>query len=163
MCKSVVLVLLVPIFVVACSSKKKVMLDTMDGTQGGVIDKPIGFDSMGSDGGEIKGLATVHFAYDRYSLTPEAKEILNENVKFIKEKKNLSFQLEGHCDSRGSTEYNLTLGEKRANTIKSYLIGLGVMKSRLSVLSYGEEKPVRTGDTEADHAANRRVNFVPIE
>ena len=161
MWKNIILILSVPAFLMACSSKEKSMLDTMEGDTG-VVDKPLGFDPMGSDSGNINGLATVHFGYDRSNLSPEARDVLTQNAKFIKDK-NISFQLEGHCDSRGSTEYNLTLGERRGNEAKSYLVGLGVAESRLSVLSYGEEKPMSSGDSESDHAMNRRVNFVPMQ
>lgn len=162
MWKDILLVLSILGLLTACTLKEKSMLDTMEGNTG-VVDKPLGFDPMGSDSGNIKGLATVHFGYDRSDLSPEARDILVQNAKFMNENKNISFQLEGHCDSRGSTEYNLTLGERRGNEVKSHLVGLGVAESRLSVLSYGEEKPISTGDSESDHARNRRVNFVPMQ
>ncbi len=162
MWKNIILILSVSGLLTACASKEKSMLDAMEGDTG-VVDKPLGFDPMGSDSGNIRGLRTVHFAYDRSDLSPETRDILAQNAKFIKENKNINFQLEGHCDSRGSTEYNLTLGERRGNEAKSYLVGLGVKESRLSVLSYGEEKLIRNGYSEADHAMNRRVNFVPIQ
>ena len=162
MWKNNLLTLSVLVLLMGCSSKEKSMLDTMDGNTD-VVDKPLEFDVMGSDSGNIKGLETVHFDYDRSSLSPKAKEILAKNAKFINEKKGLNFQLEGHCDSRGSTEYNLSLGERRGNEVKSHLVGLGVPEARLSVLSYGEEKPISSGNSEADHAKNRRVNFVPIQ
>ena len=160
--KNVILIFFVSGLLTACASREKSMLDTMEGDTG-VVDKPLGFDPMGSDSGNIKGLKTVHFAYDRSDLSPEARDILAQNAKFIKDNKNTNFQLEGHCDSRGSTEYNLTLGERRGNEVKSYLVGLGVTESRMSVLSYGEEKPISSGSSESDHAMNRRVNFVPLQ
>ncbi len=162
MWKNIILTLSVPGLLMACSSKEKSMLDTMEGDTG-VVDKPLGFDPMGSDSGNIKGLSTVYFGYDRSELSPEARDILARNAEFIKSNKNISFQLEGHCDSRGSTEYNLSLGERRGNEAKSYLTGFGVEESRLSVLSYGEEKPMSSGDSESDHTMNRRVNFVPMQ
>lgn len=150
--------------VAACSSKEKdeSVVDAME-VDGGVTEKPLGFDPMGSDSGNIPGLATVHFEYDRFSLSPEARNILSQNAEFMRENENVSLQIEGHCDSRGSIEYNLTLGERRANAVKSYLVSLGIPDSRLSVLSYGEEKPMNAGDTESAHAANRRANFVPVQ
>ncbi len=164
MWKNIILALTALAFVAACSSKKKDddVIDTME-VDGGITEQPIGFDPMGSDSGNIQGLATVHFEYDRFSLSPEARNILSQNADFMRSNGNVNLQIEGHCDSRGSIEYNLTLGERRANSVKSYLVSLGIPESRLSVLSYGEEKPLNAGDNEEAHAANRRANFVPIQ
>ena len=159
----IILALTALTFVAACSSKKKDdVIDTME-VDGGVTEKPLGFDPMGSDSGNIPGLSTIHFEYDQFSLSPEARNILAQNAEFLRSNTAVSLQVEGHCDSRGSIEYNLTLGERRANAVKSYLVSLGIPESRLSVLSYGEEKPMNSGDTEVAHAANRRANFVPVQ
>lgn len=163
MWKKIIFALTALTFVAACSSKKKDdVVDTME-VDGGITEKPLGFDPMGSDSGNIPGLATVHFEYDKFSLSPEARNILAQNAEFMRGNQNVSLQVEGHCDARGSIEYNLTLGERRANAVKSYLVSLGIPESRLSVLSYGEEKPMNAGDTEVAHAANRRANFVPVQ
>ncbi len=164
MLKKIILSLSVLVFIAACSSKKKddSVIDAME-VDGGITEKPLGFDPMGSDSGNIPGLATVHFEYDRFTLSPEARNILAQNADFMRKNENISLQIEGHCDSRGSIEYNLTLGERRANSVKSYLASLGIPETRLSILSYGEEKPVNAGDNESAHAANRRANFVPIQ
>jgi len=74
----------------------------------------------------------------------------------------MNIQIEGHCDSRGSIEYNLALGERRAKSVKAYLVSLGIEANRLNIISFGEEKPLADGDTESAHAQNRRANFVPI-
>ena len=164
MWSKIILALTALTFVAACSSKKKddsVIETTPVG--GEITDRPLGFDPMGSDSGNIPGLATVHFEYDKFSLSPEARNILAQNAEFLRNNGAVSLQVEGHCDSRGSIEYNLTLGERRANAVKSYLVSLGIPESRLSVLSYGEEKPMNAGDTESAHAANRRANFVPVQ
>lgn len=87
---------------------------------------------------------------------------MRENAKWLKANSNANLQLEGHCDVRGSIEYNLALGERRAKAAKSYLVGLGVDASRLSVISYGKERLLDEGDSESAHSRNRRVNFVPI-
>lgn len=163
MWKNLILALTALAFVAACSSKdKEEVVDTME-VDGGITSKPIGFDPMGSDSGNIPGLATVHFEYDQFSLSPEARNILSQNAEFMRSNSVVNLQIEGHCDARGSIEYNLTLGERRANAVKSYLVSLGIPDSRLSVLSYGEEKPMNAGDTESAHAANRRANFVPVQ
>ena len=163
MWKNLIFALTALAFVAACSSKKKEdVVDTME-VDGGIQSKPIGFDPMGSDSGNIPGLATVHFEYDKFALSPEARNILSQNAEFMRSNSAVNLQIEGHCDSRGSIEYNLTLGERRANAVKSYLVSLGIPDSRLSVLSYGEEKPMNAGDNESAHAANRRANFVPVQ
>jgi peptidoglycan-associated lipoprotein len=155
------------VFVVACSSKKKA---DDAGTAGDgmnsaadIAEKPIIFDPLGSDSGNISGLRTVNFAYDSQNLDAEAKQVLGSNAEWMKSNPNAKMQIEGHCDSRGSNEYNLTLGERRANTVKTYLQGQGVDAARLSVISYGEEKPLATGENDADYAKNRRANFVPVQ
>lgn len=159
----IILALTVLSFAAACSSKKKDdVIDTME-VDGGVTEKPLGFDPMGSDSGNIPGLATIHFEYDNFSLSPEARNILSQNAEFLRSNTAINLQIEGHCDARGSIEYNLTLGERRANSVKSYLVSLGIPESRLSILSYGEEKPMNSGDSESAHAANRRANFVPVQ
>ena len=163
MWKNLILALTALALVSACSSSEKEdVVDTME-VDGGVQSQPIGFDPMGSDSGNIPGLATVHFEYDRFTLSPEARNILAQNADFMRTNGAVNLQIEGHCDARGSIEYNLTLGERRANAVKSYLVSLGIPDSRLSVLSYGEEKPMSVGESESAHAANRRANFVPIQ
>lgn len=163
MWKKIILSFTALVFVAACSSKKKDD-SVIDATEvDGISEKPLGFDPMGSDSGNIPGLATVHFEYDRFTLSPEARNILSQNADFMRKNNAVNLQIEGHCDSRGSIEYNLTLGERRANAVKAYLASLGIPEARMSILSYGEEKPVNSGDNEAAHAANRRANFVPIQ
>lgn len=154
---------------ISCGSKEKEGEGSGDGT--GVETSDLGapgaqtsinLDPVGSDGGAIAGLSTVRFSYDHYNLTPEARAILAKNAEWIKSNTNYNLQIEGHCDSRGSNEYNMTLGERRANTVKSYLESLGIEGGRLSIVSYGEEKPIQTGESDASYAANRRANFVPV-
>lgn len=170
MIKNIIAMLLSIVFVVACSSSKKPTDESANLNDGSaqnngadITTKPIAFDPLGSDSGTIAGLSTVHFGYDSPSLTEETKNMLKQNAEWMKSHPNAKLQIEGHCDSRGSNEYNLTLGERRANTVKSFMQGLGVDAARMSVISYGEEKPIAMGDTEADYAKNRRANFVPAE
>ena len=105
-------------------------------------------------------LKDIHFAFDRYDLSDEARRILTENAKIALAHPNLIIQIEGHCDERGSNEYNLALGERRSVSVKLYLIRLGVKGNRLSTISYGEEMPVYPGHTEEAWAKNRRCHFV---
>lgn len=128
-----------------------------------LADKDIGMDAQGSDSGNISGLETIYFDYDKAALTGAAKATLKENAAWMKANPNLTLQIEGHTDSRGSTEYNLSLGERRAKSVRTYLEGLGVESRRLTVLSYGEEKPLAQGDTETAYSKNRRANFVPLQ
>ncbi|MBX7231708.1 MAG: peptidoglycan-associated lipoprotein Pal [Bdellovibrionales bacterium] len=151
----------------ACSSKKKAE-DTAGTGAGegnpdaGIASKEMTYDSAGSDSGSIAGLSSINFEYDKSSLSPESRKKLADNAGWIKENKNVSVQVEGHCDSRGTVEYNLALGERRAQAVKKYLVSLGIDGKRLSVISYGKEKPLASGDAEADYAKNRRANFVPL-
>ena len=128
-----------------------------------VIDPGLSLTVSGSDTGKLEGLYTVNFEYDKARLTDESRALLASNVDWIKSNPSKIIQLEGHCDERGSTEYNLALGDRRARSVKEYLASLGVDASKLIVISYGKEKPISTGDSESDHFKNRRVNFLPIE
>lgn len=134
-----------------------------ENAQPAIADKDITTDPQGSDSGKIDGLSTVFFDYDKASLTSDAKSKLSANANWIKSHANYTIQIEGHTDSRGSVEYNLALGERRAKSVKSYLEGLGVDSKRMTIISYGEEKPLVPGDNEAAWAKNRRANFVPLQ
>lgn len=113
-----------------------------------------------SDSNQAMGLQTVHFAYDSFALDSEAKNKLRENARILKENSNMTVQLEGHTDERGSIQYNIALGEKRASAVKRYLVDMGISADRLSTISYGEEQPLVRGNNEQAYAKNRRVNFV---
>lgn len=104
-------------------------------------------------------LGDVFFDYDKYDLRSDARQLLQDNARYLKENSGFSVLLEGHCDERGTNEYNLALGERRADAVRSYLIDLGVDGSRLSTISYGEEKPFALGHTENAWSQNRRVHF----
>jgi len=157
------------LLVAACASKKP-STDAGaggNGTEAGKMDanvatQDLGYDSTGSDSGKINGLHTVHFELDSSTLTGETKKELSENADWIKANPKVTVQIEGHCDSRGSVEYNLALGERRAKAVKNYLVSLGLDSKRMTIISYGEEKPIATGDTEEAYAKNRRANFVPL-
>lgn len=168
--KSSLLTVVTAIFVVGamgCSSAKKKDGESGDLT-GGAGGSPMldstamNFDAQGSDSGKISGLETINFEYDRSALTSDGKRKAQMAADWLKGNPNANLQIEGHCDSRGSIEYNLSLGERRANAVVSYMTGLGVTSGRLSMISYGKEKPLSPGDSEADHRKNRRANFVPL-
>ena len=108
------------------------------------------------------GSDTVHFATDAYDIDAEARGILSAQAKWLTAHPNVTATIEGHCDERGTREYNLALGERRANAAKNFLVSAGVPASRLSVLSYGKERPVAEGSDEGAWAQNRRaVTVVP--
>lgn len=102
---------------------------------------------------------TVYFGFDEYTLNPEAQQVLQGLAEHLKKAGNTVVQVEGHCDERGSIEYNLALGERRAQSVKNYLSQVGVDAARLSTISYGEEKPAAEGHSEAAWAKNRRAEF----
>ena len=107
-------------------------------------------------------LKDIGFNFDSAALSEDARSMLRTNADWLKGNATARVQIEGHCDSRGSIEYNLSLGERRAQAVRSYMTSLGVGANRLSIISYGKEKPLANGDSESDHARNRRANFVPI-
>jgi peptidoglycan-associated lipoprotein len=103
----------------------------------------------------------VFFAYDKADLSADARRTLERQAAWLRQWTNQRLTVEGHCDERGTREYNLALGERRANAVKDYLAALGVPASRLSTISYGKERPVVLGSNEAAWAQNRRGVSVP--
>ncbi|HDM79331.1 MAG TPA: peptidoglycan-associated lipoprotein Pal [Deltaproteobacteria bacterium] len=102
----------------------------------------------------------IHFAFDSYVLSPEAQKILDKKVAWLRKHPDIKIIIEGHCDERGSNEYNLALGERRANSAKEYLVNAGIDPDRIHTISYGEERPLALGSDEASWAINRRAHFV---
>jgi peptidoglycan-associated lipoprotein len=102
---------------------------------------------------------TVYFAFDDYTLNMDAQQRLTGLADHLKASQGTVIQIEGHCDERGSTEYNLALGERRAQSVKNYLTQLGIDGARLSTISYGEEKPAADGHDEGAWSKNRRAEF----
>jgi peptidoglycan-associated lipoprotein len=105
-------------------------------------------------------LRDVYFDYDSANLSAEAQSILDADGKVLMDNASVSVQIEGHCDERGTVEYNLSLGDRRAQSARDYLVRYGVPASRLSTVSYGEERPFATGSDESAWAQNRRAHFV---
>ena len=98
----------------------------------------------------------VFFGYDSSDLDSDALELLQDQVAWLKQNRDVSVTIEGHCDERGTREYNLALGEKRAQAVKNYLIGLGINPDRVSTISYGKERPAVVGSNDGAWAQNRR-------
>lgn len=105
------------------------------------------------------GLRTVYFDYDKSFIRSDSAAILQGNAAYLKQNANVSVIIEGHCDNRGSNEYNLALGQRRAQSSKDYLVNLGVSSSRMRTVSYGEEKPVCYQNAEECWQKNRRADF----
>ncbi len=102
----------------------------------------------------------VYFEYDSYEITPQYESVIQSDARFLQQHPSITFLIEGHCDERGSIEYNLTLGEYRANAAKNALVQQGVSAARIRTISYGKEKPVCTESTESCWQQNRRAHFV---
>jgi peptidoglycan-associated lipoprotein len=105
-------------------------------------------------------LENIYFEFDKYDLTAGSKMTLSENAGVMMEHSGFSILIEGHCDERGTEEYNLALGDKRALAARDYMVEFGIAKDRISVISYGEEKPVDPRHNEEAWAKNRRARFV---
>jgi peptidoglycan-associated lipoprotein len=170
--------LTVVLFVLSCllfasCSKRVVQEEEEEGTVGTEEDKGLKGEGVTEEGLDdarrrleelrkkegIK-LSNVYFSFDDFSLSEEAKNTLVENAAWLMNHPENKVAIGGHCDERGTGEYNLALGERRSNSAKRYLINLGVNASQISTISYGEEKPADPGNTEEAWAKNRRGESV---
>jgi len=104
-------------------------------------------------------LEDIFFEYDKSTLTPAAQETLTQKARWLKANTNVSVVIEGHCDERGTNEYNLALGDRRAAGTQAFLIDLGISPKRLVTISYGEERPIISGNSEKSWAKNRRAHL----
>jgi peptidoglycan-associated lipoprotein len=109
---------------------------------------------------ETAKLGDVFYDYDKFNLSTAAREILTEDARILKQQPQIRVTIEGHCDERGTNEYNLALGQRRADAAKSFLVSLGIDAGRVTTITYGEERPFDPGHTEAAWAKNRRAHFV---
>lgn len=109
---------------------------------------------------EEANLQMIHFEFDKYRLTEEAKAVLDENARSLRANSGMKIRIEGHCDERGTVEYNLALGEKRAQAAKNYLVSLGIAENRITIISYGKERPLDPSSNEDAWAKNRRDEFI---
>jgi peptidoglycan-associated lipoprotein len=108
----------------------------------------------------VAALKEVYFDFDKYDIRPEDAKTLDTNATWLKSNGDNLVLIEGHCDERGTNEYNLALGERRAKATMNYLVSQGIQANRITIISYGEERPVCTEKTEACWAKNRRANFL---
>ena len=112
---------------------------------------------------QMMGRDTIHFALDKYNVDPSETAALQSQAQWLMRYPGKKATIEGHCDERGTREYNLALGERRATAAKNYLVSLGVDPSRLTTISYGKERPIDTASTEEAYARNRRAVTVAID
>ncbi len=105
-------------------------------------------------------LKDVNFDFDKFDVRDDAREILAQNADWLRKNPTIKFRTEGHCDERGTAQYNLALGERRASAVRDYLVSLGVETNRVETVSYGKEKPLVPGHDEDSWAKNRRAHFV---
>ena len=153
MLKKLLSVLFVCVLVTACETPAGSDNGAAGNGNGGV-----GSELAGVGGGELApGVSdTVYFGYDSSSLTSEAQAVLSAQANYLKDNSSVSIIVEGHCDERGTREYNIALGERRANAVAQFLRSAGVDSSRITTISYGKERPVASGSDEASWSLNRR-------
>ena len=152
------------LFVAACATKPKDAADSSgsgssgsDDSVGSITETPGTGIVAGSQEDLIVNVGDrVFFGYDSSDLDTDALELLQDQVAWLKQNSDVSVTIEGHCDERGTREYNLALGEKRAQAVKNYLIGLGISPDRVSTISYGKERPAVVGSNDGAWAQNRR-------
>lgn len=158
-----ILALCVAVAIVGCSKKDVVSDEPTFSTDDAALGEADNFGA--GDAGSALGagqMQTVYFGYDSYTLTSAAREALKMNAQWLQDNQAVTIQIEGHCDERGTTEYNIALGERRANAVVNYLSRMGVDTSRMSTISYGEERPLDLGHSEDAWAKNRRAEFVVL-
>src|SRR5882757_11272488 len=155
------------LMVAGCSSKKTQGVGDLNGNEAGMGENGLNGSkssleqmqqgSLGS--GQNGPLTDIHFGYNEYTIEPQDGSILKGNASWLQNHGSTRVQVEGHCDDRGSEEYNIALGAKRAQAAKDYLVTLGIAGSRISTISYGKELPVCTEHDESCWAQNRRDHF----
>src|SRR4029453_2598856 len=166
----VVVVACVALIAVGCSSKKKGSeLGAQGGAGAGLSDETLGgaggslaLAQQGRLGsGDTGPMRDIFFDYDSFELDETARQTLQESAAWLKNHPNARVEVEGHCDDRGTVEYNLALGAKRAAAAKNYLVALGIGRDRMTTISYGEELPVCHEETEECWSRNRRAHLLP--
>ena len=143
----------------------KLSEENLKGPTGGELEKSLVVKKESGIEGEVfesKLLKDIHFDFDKYDIPRTDEAILKENAVFLKKNPKMKIQIEGHCDERGTVEYNLALGERRANNTKKYLVSLGIPSDRISAISYGKERPFEKGHSEEAWAKNRRAHIIVL-
>ena len=133
--------------------------DTYDASGGQAGGRP-GGQAVAGAGGAVSADRVVYFDFDSVEIRPESKPVIESNARSLASNRRIITQLEGHTDERGSREYNIALGERRANAVRQTMIVMGVSPQQVRVVSYGEERPAAGGQDEQSYALNRRVEIV---
>lgn len=164
--KTTLVVAAMALAIAGCAKKRPAVLPPAPVDQNAGVDPNAGQTNPG-DGTIVPGSDadfkrsvtsnTVHFGLDQYDIDPEARAILDSQAAWLQRYPNVRITIEGHCDERGTREYNLALGDRRANAAKNYLAARGVTADRMTVISYGKERPIALGSDEASYAQNRRA------
>lgn len=175
--RNLVLIALIPLTLAACSSNKKdlgdsdgMMIGQPEDLNGAPVEGVDGYGTASLDGvdssavpGSQADLAVqagsdiVFFDTDRHDLTPQARSVLEGQARWLNNYPNLNVTIEGHADERGTREYNLALGDRRASSVKNYLIAMGIDPRRVNTISYGKEQPMVVGADGTSWAQNRRA------
>jgi len=156
---------LVLVIALSSCSKKQVVSDeplmNPNDTSGSAMGEgAVGSGNAGDAGMASSELQTVYFAFDSYALSGDTRAQLKNNLSWLKANSTAKVQIEGHCDEKGTVEYNMALGDRRANAVKSFLVKSGIEKSRIDTISYGKERPADSGHDESAWSKNRRAVFV---
>lgn len=169
--RSAALILGVALIAVAgCAKKRPEVLppapgETAPPTAGGETGGQVGTGAVPGSAEDFRRSVrsdTVNFALDSFDIDPEARAILDTQSQWLAQYPNVRVTIEGHCDERGTREYNLALGDRRANSAKNYLVARGVDAGRITTISYGKERPLALGSDEGAYAQNRRAVTVVI-
>ena len=156
-----VLTLSLSFLVVSCSSTSEKKEDSSSDTMVTDNTDASSLELNGSSDESTAGpLKTIYFDYNSSSLSFAGREALEANAEFLKENESVAVQVEGHADERGGVQYNIALGEKRAQAVKDYLTALGVSSERITTVSYGKDRPLAFGHDDEAWSKNRRANFV---
>lgn len=147
--------ILMALTLVACK-KKPDAPDMMGGAVGSSEEKPAREAAVRE---MVANFERVYFDFDSDALGGESKDALKANADIMKEHTTIELEIQGHADERGTTDYNIALGQRRAKAVQDYLVGMGVPTSRVRTVSYGEERPAATGSSETAWSKNRRAEF----
>lgn len=162
--KKLVALMFVGVLVFAVGCKKQDTSGTSSGAGKGTetidfADEP----EIRSGTEENANLKTINFAFDKSEITSEAAQILQANADYVLKNSKMKIAVEGHCDDRGTIEYNLSLGQRRAMKVKEHYVSLGVAANRIATISYGKERPVDSAENEAAYSKNRRAETKVIK
>ena len=166
------MVLAIAVIATDCSRKREPETDVRDRSElpptvvdtpdGGAPDRRVEEEAMARERAMESVREPIYFDFDQSDLRSEAREVLNAKAEVLRNYPDIRIRVEGHCDERGTVEYNLALGERRAEAARAYLIDLGIDPDRITTVSYGEERPAVEGSNEAAWSQNRRDEFIPL-